>query len=105
MLMLTPTAIEVVRNITSAEGTPADAGLRIFTDDEADTLQLTVAAIPAEQDQVLSAEGSRIFLDQQAAAFLDDKILDAGLDPNGQSTFVLAQQEQDTSGNGNGSHG
>ncbi|MEV5509569.1 hypothetical protein [Streptomyces orinoci] len=94
MLMLTPTAAEAVRTITSAEGAPADAGLRFSTTDDAGTLELTVAAAPAEQDQVLTAEGSRIFLDAQAAAFLDDKILDTGLDSEGQGTFVLAQQEQ-----------
>ncbi|MBF6170656.1 hypothetical protein [Nocardia blacklockiae] len=94
MLMLTPTAIDVVRTITSAEGTPQDAGLRIFTDDGAETLQLALAAEPAADDQVMTAEGSRIFLDQQAAAFLDDKILDAGVDGNGQSSFVLGTQGQ-----------
>ncbi|QIS22671.1 hypothetical protein [Nocardia terpenica] len=93
MLMLTPDAIEAVRTITSAEGTPTEAGLRISTDDGAETLQLAVASAPAEQDQVLTAEGSRIFLDEQAAAFLDDKILDTGLDADGQGTFVLAQQD------------
>lgn len=98
MLMITPAAIEAVRSITSAEGTPEDAGLRISTTDDAETLQLAVAAGPAEQDQVLDAEGSRIFLDQQAAEFLDDKILDTGLAPNGQGTFVLAQQDRDNSG-------
>ncbi|WP_330230519.1 hypothetical protein OHA40_31925 [Nocardia sp. NBC_00508] len=97
MLMITPAAIEAVRSITSADGTPEDAGLRISTADGAETLQLAVSAGPAEQDQVLNAEGSRIFLDEQAAAFLDDKILDTGLDSNGQGTFVLAQQ--DASGN------
>ncbi|WP_330231052.1 hypothetical protein OHA40_00310 [Nocardia sp. NBC_00508] len=99
MLMITPAAIEAVRSITSAEGTPEDAGLRISTAGDTETLQLAVAAGPAEQDQVLDAEGSRIFLDQQAAAFLDDKVLDTGLDPNGQGAFVLGQQDRDTSGN------
>jgi iron-sulfur cluster assembly protein len=98
MLMLTPNAIEAVRTITSAEGTPTDAGLRISTTDGAETMSLAIAAEPAEQDQVLTAEGSRIFLDEQAAAFLDDKILDTGLDPNGQGTFVLAQQDQSGTG-------
>ncbi|MBB5916525.1 Fe-S cluster assembly iron-binding protein IscA [Nocardia transvalensis] len=97
MLMLTPTAIEVVRTITSAEGTPQDAGLRIFTDDGAETLQLALAAEPAETDKIMDAEGSRIFLDQQAAAYLDDKILDAGVDGNGQSSFVLGSQGSEPS--------
>jgi iron-sulfur cluster assembly protein len=93
MLMLTPTALEVVRTITSGDGMPDDAGLRFFTADGADTLQLAVAVAPGEQDQVLTTEGSRIFLDQQAAAFLDDKILDTGQDANGEGGFVISQQE------------
>lgn len=98
MLLLTPTAIEAVRTITSVEGTPTDAGLRISTTEGAETLQMAVAAGPDEQDQVLTAEGARVFLDEQAAAFLDDKILDTGLDPNGEGGFVLAKQDQSTTG-------
>ncbi|MFD3508714.1 hypothetical protein [Nocardia sp. NPDC058666] len=97
MLMLTPTAIEVVRNITSGDGIPDDAGLRIFSDDGAESLQIAVAAAPADNDKILATDGSRVFLDQQAAAFLDDKVLDAGIDPdNGQSTFIVATQDEDT---------
>ncbi|MFD6156705.1 hypothetical protein ACFWF7_19220 [Nocardia sp. NPDC060256] len=99
MLMLTPTAIEVVRNITSGEGAPEEAGLRISTADGAETLQLEVTAVPAEQDQILTAEGSRIFLDRAAAEFLDDKVLDTGTDRNGEGGFVIAQQSQFTTGN------
>ncbi|MBF6245041.1 hypothetical protein A5780_19350 [Nocardia sp. 852002-20019_SCH5090214] len=98
MLMLTPTAIEAVRTITSADGMPDDAGLRISSNDGAETLQLAVAAGPSEQDQVLNAEGPRVFLDEQVVDFLDDKILDTGLGPDGQGTFVLAQQDPNTAG-------
>ncbi|WP_327145456.1 hypothetical protein [Nocardia sp. NBC_01327] len=98
MLTLTPTAIEVVRTLTHAEGMPEEAGLRIFTADDSATLQLAVAPVPAEQDQVVTAEGSRVFLDQQAAAFLDDKVLDTGQDPNGEGGFVISQQGQGVSG-------
>ncbi|NNH75970.1 hypothetical protein HLB23_40000 [Nocardia uniformis] len=94
MLMLTPTAIEAVRTLTSAEGTPEGSGLRIFATENAEAIALAVAEAPAEQDKVLDADGSRIFMDEQAAAFLDDKILDTGLDPEGQGAFVLAQQDQ-----------
>ncbi|MFG1793157.1 hypothetical protein [Nocardia altamirensis] len=90
--MLTPTAIEVVRTITSADGTPRDAGLRISTTDGAETLQLQVAEAPAEEDQILTADGSRIFLDREAAAFLDDKVLDTGTNANGDGGFVIALQ-------------
>jgi Fe-S cluster assembly iron-binding protein IscA len=98
MLMLTPTALEAVRTITSTEGSPEGAGLRIFTAAGAETLQLSVAAAPAEQDQVLAAEGSRIFLDEQAATLLDDKILDTELDQNGNGSFVVLPQGQNTPG-------
>jgi|SRR6266568_2800620 len=92
MLMLTPTAVEAVRTITTAGGSPEGAGLRIFTVADADTLQLAVAAAPAEQDQVLAAQGSRIFLDQDAATLLDDKILDTHTDSCGNDAFVVLPQ-------------
>ncbi|MFI6866622.1 hypothetical protein [Nocardia sp. NPDC050406] len=95
MLMVTPTAIEAVRTITSAEGTPSDAGLRISSNDGAATLSLAIVEGPADQDQVLAVEGTRIFLDEQVAGFLEDKVLDTGLDPNGQGTFILGQQDGD----------
>ncbi|MFB8003480.1 hypothetical protein [Nocardia sp. NPDC056000] len=98
MLTLTPTAIEVVRAMTSAEGMPEAAGLRIFTADDSSALQLAIAAEPAEQDQVLMAEGSRVYLDRQAAAYLDDKILDTGQDPNGEDGFLISPQHRDPLG-------
>ncbi|NKY53579.1 hypothetical protein [Nocardia vermiculata] len=93
MLMLTPTALEAVRTITDADGMPDGAGLRITTTDGAETLQLAVAESPAEQDQIVNPDGPRVFLDEQVVGFLDDKILDTGLDPQGQGTFVLAMQD------------
>ncbi|MBO0853058.1 MAG: hypothetical protein J2P18_04750 [Nocardia sp.] len=92
MLMLSPTAVAAVRLITSSEGSPQGAGLRIFTAPEAQTLQLEVAEEPADQDQVLTAEGTRVFLDHDAATLLDDKILDAQTDPNGNEAFVVLPQ-------------
>ncbi len=99
MLMITPTAVEAVRAITAAQGSPEGSGLRIFTAAGAETLQLSVAAAPAEQDQVLTAEGSRIFLDQDAATLLDDKILDTETDPNGDGSFVLLPQKPGSTAN------
>ncbi len=93
MLKLTSTAVEAVRSITAGEDTPPDAGLRIYTIDGSGTLQLAVAASPSEQDQVVSTDGSRVFLDVQAAALLNDKVLDTALDANGRGTFFLAEQD------------
>ncbi|WP_245663501.1 hypothetical protein [Nocardia inohanensis] len=90
--MLTPTAAEAVRDITSGEGVPDDCGLRISTEDKAQTFQLAVTTGPAEQDDVFTAEGARIFLDPESAAFFEDKILDTGLDATGNATFVVGPQ-------------
>lgn len=92
MLMLTPTAAEAVRGITSGEGVPDECGLRISTADSAQTFQLAVTAEPAEQDDVFTAEGARIFLDPESAAYFDDKIIDTGLDAKGNATFVVGPQ-------------
>lgn len=93
-LALTPTAIEVVRTITNSQGAPDGAGLRIASspDSAEGTLQLSVAAAPADNDQVVGGQGARVFLDAQAATMLDDKVLDANLDDQGQPTFVLGEQ-------------
>lgn len=92
MLMLTPTAVEAVRGITSGEGAPRDAGLRITTPDDAESFQLAVADGPSDDDEVLTAEGARVFMDRRSAEFFDDKILDAGLDSTGNATFVVGPQ-------------
>lgn len=94
MLALTPTAIEVVRTIMAAEGVPDGAGLRFSAANGANPgeLQMTIASGPEQDDQVLIGEGAQVFLDQQAALFLDDKILDAEVDEEGQLSFALGEQ-------------
>ncbi|MGH3622205.1 MAG: hypothetical protein ACRDQ5_10495 [Sciscionella sp.] len=99
MLALTPTALKVVRSITEDETTPDGAGLRIATSPDNTTegaLELSVATAPAADDQVLTGEGARIFLEPSAAVYLDDKVLDADVDESGQPTFALAEQDGDS---------
>ncbi|HEY2578334.1 MAG TPA: Fe-S cluster assembly protein HesB [Streptosporangiaceae bacterium] len=97
MLMLTETAAEVVKAITSIPQAPEGAGLRIESavPQPADSaaLQLSTAVGPAENDQVVEAAGARLYLEPEAAAYLDDKVLDAELDQEGQAHFSLAVQE------------
>ncbi|MCK2239421.1 MULTISPECIES: iron-sulfur cluster biosynthesis protein [unclassified Crossiella] len=94
MLALTPTAIEVVRTIVAADGVPEGSGLRFSASgqDRPGELQMTLASGPEQNDQVLVGEGAHVFLDPQAAAFLDDKILDAEVDEEGQLSFALGEQ-------------
>ncbi|MFI9386042.1 iron-sulfur cluster biosynthesis protein [Kutzneria sp. NPDC052558] len=94
MLTLTPTAVEVVRSLTSDDGVPEGTGLRIANQDG--RLALALAPQPDDADRVISGEGARLFLDDSAAAYLDDKILDAAVDDQGNPTFTLASQQPPT---------
>lgn len=99
MLMLTPSAIDAVRDITTATNAPEDAGLRISSADgtsDGSGLELSITAAPAAEDKVLADSGIRIFLDQQAAEFLDDKVLHAELDASGKTAFAIGPQDQTT---------
>lgn len=97
MLMLTESATEVVKAITSIPQAPEGTALRIESSvpQPADpaALQLSTAVTPAENDQIIeAAAGVRVYLEPQAAAYLDDKVLDAQLDQEGQAHFSLAVQ-------------
>jgi iron-sulfur cluster assembly protein len=80
MLTLTESARELVRDMVSAENAPEGSGLRIAAahdEDGGPALSLELATEPAEGDEVLDEEGTRVFLEPEAASMLDDKILDA----------------------------
>ena len=66
--------------------------MRIATDPTVGNLTLSLAAMPAEDDTVLDADGARLFLDSSATARLEDMTLDAVTDPSGQVQFAVAEQ-------------
>ena len=93
MLTLTENAADVVKTITQQTTESEDAGLRISqqaTDPNA--LGLTPAESPQPGDQVLEASGARIFLDEAAAAALDNEVLDAQVDDAGTVQFGISHQ-------------
>jgi iron-sulfur cluster assembly protein len=96
MLILTDTAAEVVKSITSTPQAPDRAGLRIASaapeSGDPAALQVTAATGPSENDQVVEASGARVYLEQEAAAYLDDKVLDAQVDGQGKAHFFLGAQ-------------
>jgi iron-sulfur cluster assembly protein len=96
MLVLTTAAAEVVKAVTNAPEAPAGAGLRIAASvpepRSAGSLQVTAAEGPGEGDQVLEGDGARVFLESEAAVYLDDKVLDARMDEQGNAHFTLAEQ-------------
>jgi len=92
VLTLTENASTEIRNIVADPQVPDGCGLRIANDPAAGGLTLTLAAAPAEDDQVLDEDGARVFLEPQAAQLLDDKSLDAATDGDGQLRFTVAGQ-------------
>jgi len=54
--------------------------------------QLSVVALPGEDDEVIEEQGARLFLDPEAASLLGDKILDARIESN-QVAFTIADQD------------
>jgi iron-sulfur cluster assembly protein len=96
MLVLTEAAAEVVKSVTDTPQAPDGTGLRITqTPPEPGSgsgLELAAAAEPGAGDQILEAAGARVFLDPQAAAYLEDKVLDAEVDTQGKVRFILGVQ-------------
>lgn len=96
MLILTEAAAEVVKSFTSNPQVPDGAGLRIASStpgtENPDSLQVTATAAPAADDQVIESDGARVYLEPQAATYLEDKVLDAQVDGQGKAHFFLGEQ-------------
>jgi len=93
MLTLTDSAVTAIRSLTDQPELPEDTGLRIMAQDaEAPSFQVTLAENPVAGDQVIEADGARVFLEANAAVALDDKALDAQVDDEGTVAFTVAQQ-------------
>ena len=91
MLTLTDNAASEIRNLVANPEVPDDGGVRIASNPEG-ALTLALAAAPADGDEVVDQSGARVFLEAQAGEMLDDKLLDAGVDPQGNVQFSIAQQ-------------
>ena len=94
MLALTDSAVEAVKNIVSSSDEPSETGgLRMVAERAGmqTNLQLSVATLPAEDDEVIEEQGARVFLEPDAASLLDDKVLDASVEHD-QVAFTIADQ-------------
>ena len=99
MLTLTENASTIVRDITAqihdgAQPTEAaDAGLRITTDDTPEpAFAISATEGPQPGDAKVEQDGATVYLDGLSAEQLDDKVLDASLDPAGNVQFALGEQ-------------
>ncbi|APU12255.1 MULTISPECIES: hypothetical protein [Actinoalloteichus] len=98
MLTVTDTAAETIRTLLADHGAPEDGGLRITASQETATetaLELALVAAAEEGDQTVPAQaGASVFLDPRAADILDDKLLDAHKDVDGELNFALREQSE-----------
>jgi Fe-S cluster assembly iron-binding protein IscA len=94
VLTLTENANNVVKSIVEQAGQSSQAGLRISQDaPDSPALHVMPTEAPQPGDQVVEAEaGARVFLEENAAETLDDKILDAQVDEGGGVQFTIAVQ-------------
>ena len=94
LLALTDSAVQAVKHIvSSADEVDETGGLRMVAE-RAGTqanFQLSVVALPAEDDEVIDEQGARVFLEPEAASLLDDKVLDASVEQD-QVAFKIAEQ-------------
>jgi len=92
MLAVTENATSVIQQLTDRPELPDGAGLRIASSAEAPNLTVSPAGAPEAGDQVVEEGGARVFLESQAAAMLDDKVLDARVNDAGGVEFLVAAQ-------------
>jgi Fe-S cluster assembly iron-binding protein IscA len=93
---MTDAAADAISALTAQEGKQETGGLRFAVQAQQDSgaqLALSVADQPEAGDQVLGTEGgARVFLEPEAAQFLDDKVLDVQQDDAGRLNFAVMPQ-------------
>lgn len=93
VLTLTQNASAVVKQLV--DQIDGQSGLRISQDSpESAALEVNPAPGPQPNDQVVEADGAQVFLEENAATTLDDKVLDAAVDSNGAVEFSIALQQE-----------
>ena len=90
MLALTENVTEIVKQLE--QEVPAISGLRIAAEPDGQSLSVSPADQAAPGDQVVEQDGATVYVDEAAAVLLDDKILDGGVDAEGNIEFALGQQ-------------
>ncbi len=90
MLTLSQNATEIVKRIADQ---PEAVALRIAGDSQPEASFAVAAVTQAEpEDQVVEQDGATVYLDATAAEQLDDKVLDAAVDPAGNLEFRIELQ-------------
>jgi iron-sulfur cluster assembly protein len=96
VLALTDSAVEAVKHVVSSvEELPETGGLRVVAEQDGTqvNLHLSIVPSPAGEDDVIEAQGARIFLEPEASTLLDTMVLDADVDDD-QIAFSFAGQPE-----------
>lgn len=98
MLTLTDSATTVMKTLIERTPDAPDAALRISVSEVASeagatALSLAVASKAEPLDIVIESAGATIFVEQNAALVLDDKVLDAQVDDEGSVQFTIDVQK------------
>ncbi|WP_020661748.1 iron-sulfur cluster biosynthesis protein [Amycolatopsis benzoatilytica] len=98
MLTVTEAAAEAITALTAEQGTDSEqSGLRFALqsmEGDGAQLALSVAPSPEDGDRIVGADGgAKVFLEPQAAALLDDKVLDVQQDETGDVAFAVLPQQ------------
>ena len=90
MLTITDNAGIIVSDLVSRAVTTDTGGIRIVAAD--DQFALSVADSPDGSDIVAANGTARVFMEQEVAEVLDDKVLDARLSEDGAVQFLIGVQ-------------
>ena len=90
MLALTENVTDIVKRL--AEEVPEISAQRIATGEDGQSLSVSPADHAEADDLVVEQDGATIYVDQPASEFLADKVLDGGVDEDGNIQFALGQQ-------------
>lgn len=92
MLVLTPQATSVIKDLTALPQIPDGSGLRIApAPDGSGELQLSLQAQPAPGDEIIDNHGVRVFLEPATANLLADQTLDAQVTDGGAGFYLTGQ--------------
>ncbi|GAB3618719.1 hypothetical protein GCM10027416_32760 [Okibacterium endophyticum] len=95
MLTLTENASTIVKTIATQTTGTEDGGLRISSsqDPDAGDFAVAVAGAPESGDEIVESSGARVFLEENAAVQLSDKVLDAEVNAEGAVRFAIGAQQ------------
>ena len=97
MLALTDTAVGVIHDLTTQPGLPDGTGLRISPQPAGQNgtgpaFALTLAQGPGLGDEVIEAADAVVYLEPEVAQQLQDQVLDARIDEQGEVAFLVSPQ-------------